>query len=133
MAIIAMIIQLTPGAELPSYVRERAKIGGGIYTVDIEESDVKLLTTDFAVKSFENAKPLKQPTKTLYEPNAVEHIKTLNVDYAMEILFNEGTHHGWWKLPYRSIEEFKAGDEIGYDEFGGLVERILLASVQEKG
>lgn len=70
---------------------------------------------------------------SLYEPNAVAHIRTLNVDYAMEILYNEGKSHGWWKDTYTGIEEFKQQDPIGYSEFGGLVERILLASVQEKG
>ena len=72
-------------------------------------------------------------SKSLYESNAVEHVRTLNVDYAMEILYNEGSSHGWFKKDHDSIEAWKQNDPIGYDEFGGIVERILLASVQEKG
>lgn len=71
---------------------------------------------------------------TLYNPTAVEHVRTLNVDYAIETLFKEGTQHKWFgDLPYKDAEEFKKHDPIGYEEFGGIVERILLASVQEKG
>ncbi len=71
--------------------------------------------------------------KTLYGEHEVAHVRTLNVEYAMEILYNEGSFHNWFERKYATIEEFKEKDPIGYDEFGGIVERILLASVQEKG
>ena len=133
MSKISIILKMKSGSELPAYVELRTPISGGIYTVNIAEEDLGRLADDPTVESYVQSRQIKQPTKTLYEPNAVAHIRTLNVDYAMEILFNEGTEHGWWKLPYKEINEFKEADIIGYDEFGGLVERILLASVQEKG
>lgn len=71
--------------------------------------------------------------KTLYGEHEYAHVQTLNVDYAMEILYNEGVFFHWFKRQYETMEEFKEKDPIGYGEFGGIVERILLASVQEKG
>lgn len=62
----------------------------------------------------------------------VEAVRQMNVDAAMEQLESEGRQHGWWPSTYPTISEMKENDPIGYSEFGGLVERILLAAMQEK-
>lgn len=43
---------------------------------------------------------------------------------AARVLFEEGSHHGWWprQLTYDAL------DPIGVDEFNGIVERALMAA-----
>lgn len=70
---------------------------------------------------------------SLYSDEAkIKTVRQMNVDAAMEQLEAEGLQYGWWSKDYPTLAEMKEKDPIGYSEFGGLVERILLAALQEK-
>jgi 3-dehydro-4-phosphotetronate decarboxylase len=50
------------------------------------------------------------------------------IEAAARVLFEEGRLHHWWPTITKSYDEFAAADPIGLSEFGGIVERILLAA-----
>jgi 3-dehydro-4-phosphotetronate decarboxylase len=54
------------------------------------------------------------------------------IEAAARVLYKEGSFHHWWPTFKESYDEFAASDPIGLSEFGGIVERILLAAAQAR-
>jgi hypothetical protein len=50
------------------------------------------------------------------------------IEAAARVLYEEARFHHWWPEITKSYDEFAATDPIGVSEFGGIVERILLAA-----
>ena len=55
----------------------------------------------------------------------VYHPTDAEVDAAARVLDEAGRFHGWWPKTVRRYDEL---DPIGKSEFGGLVERMLIAA-----
>jgi hypothetical protein len=54
------------------------------------------------------------------------------IDAAARVLYEAGCLHHWWPKTASSYDEFTVADPIGADEFGGIVERILLAAARAR-
>jgi len=54
------------------------------------------------------------------------------IDAAARVLFAEGSFHHWWPTFKKSYDEFVATDQIGKEEFDGIVERILFAAAKAR-
>ena len=50
------------------------------------------------------------------------------IEAAARVLYEEARFQRWWPEITKSYDEFAATDPIGLSEFGGIVERILLAA-----
>jgi hypothetical protein len=50
------------------------------------------------------------------------------IDAAARVLYEEACLHRWWPTNTKSYDEFAVTDAIGMSEFGGTVERILMAA-----
>jgi 3-dehydro-4-phosphotetronate decarboxylase len=50
------------------------------------------------------------------------------IEAAARVLYEEGRFHHWWPTITKSYDEFAGTDPIGISEFGGIVERILMAA-----
>jgi hypothetical protein len=51
------------------------------------------------------------------------------IDAAARVLDREGRDHGWWPASIATYDEL---DPIGKDEFGAIVERMLIAAAQAR-
>lgn len=54
---------------------------------------------------------------------------TQEVDATARVLDEEGRFHGWWPPHTKPYDEL---DPIGKDEFGAIVERMLMAASKAK-
>jgi hypothetical protein len=54
------------------------------------------------------------------------------IEAAARVLYEEGCFHHWWPKTTKSYDEFAASDPIGLTEFGGIVERMLIAAARAK-
>jgi len=54
------------------------------------------------------------------------------IEAAARALYAEGLFHHWWPTNTKSYEEFAATDPVGMSEFGGIVERILVATAKAR-
>jgi 3-dehydro-4-phosphotetronate decarboxylase len=50
------------------------------------------------------------------------------IDAAARVLYEEGRFHHWWPTGTKSYDDFVATDPFFISQFGGIVERILMAA-----
>ena len=56
----------------------------------------------------------------------------LEIEAAARVLYAEGRFHHWWPANAKSYDEFATADPIGMSEFGGIVERVLMAAFRAR-
>jgi len=78
----------------------------------------------------ENEADFTAPSALLQESRRSE--KDSEIEAAARVLYDEGRFHHWWPANTKSYDEFVATDPIGISEFGGIVERILIAASEAK-
>jgi hypothetical protein len=51
---------------------------------------------------------------------------------AARALYEEGSSHQWWPTTTKSYDDLVASDPIAASEFGGIVERVLMAAARAR-
>ena len=81
---------------------------------------------------------LTHPTKLAIKDRGIRemtdaaHPTDDEIDAAARVLFEEGSFHHWWPTFKKSYDEFVATDQIGKEEFDGIVERVLFAAAKAR-
>jgi hypothetical protein len=52
------------------------------------------------------------------------------IDAAARVLYEEGSFNHWWPATAKSYDDLVASDPIAASEFGGIVERVLMAAAR---